>query len=93
MTQKTQPNDITINVRLPKELHEKLKYIAGTQLMPVSVAVRTALLKYAEDMSRHTFYTDMNQQNQTQKPKTGTTLRGTQGMIPPYGASTDDDWA
>lgn len=92
MSKKDNLNDITINVRLPKELHEKLKYIAGTQLMPVSVAVRTALLKYAEDMSRHAFYADLNQQNQAQKPKSGTTLRGTQGMIPPYGASTDDDW-
>ena len=39
-------NDQTLNIRIPNELHEKLKVVAESHYMPTSVMIRLALAEY-----------------------------------------------
>lgn len=42
-------NDTIMNVRLPKELHNQVNALAKSQMMPMSVLTRLALVEYVKN--------------------------------------------
>lgn len=83
-------NNATLTIRLPEPILAKFTAMCDGVYKTPSEVTRQLILDY---VNQHIDYLNALDNIKDQKPKTGTTLRGTQGMIPPYGASTDDDWA
>jgi len=61
-------NDTIMNVRLPKELHNQVNALAKSQMMPMSVLTRLALVEYVKNHA-HTALTAPFNNPQTNKPQ------------------------
>lgn len=53
-------NDTIMNVRLPKELHAQVNALAKSQMMPMSVLTRLALVEYVKNHAHTALTTPLN---------------------------------
>lgn len=91
MTTRPKHNDQTLQIRIPKELHDQLKVVAEAMYMPISVMVRLAL---AEHVRTHaTSALSRVVAHQDTKPKSSTPAKSPyDNWTPEQQKEYDDVW-